>query len=409
MPNKITILVWKLLVWLFVRKIVRRLEMKRNNSQYDYGLLGIIILFMVISCISIYSAQTSLPYSSNFALRQFIWYIIAFSLTAVIYYFDTEQIKRLSFPAYVFGILLLVILFLSPSTIAPEIKGIKAWFSTPLGSLQPSEFMKVFLIMFLAKLSVDHNRKFIHRTLYTDSLLIGKIVLATMIPLVLILLQPDAGTGMVILTIMIGIIFCSGVSWKILSLLTGLAVLSLGILTYIYLYQPDLLLVFLDQYQVNRIHSWLNPFMYSSNIGYQLTQSIFAIGSGMTEGKGFLNGVVDVPEAHSDFIFTTIGEEYGFIGASIVVVLYFLLLMQVKTITMKNKNEYEALIGVGVIAMFTFHIFENIGMVIGLVPITGIPLPLLSYGGSSLLSSLFALTIILNISAKSKSYMFHKG
>jgi rod shape determining protein RodA len=130
------------------------------------------------------------------------------------------------------------------------------------------------------------------------------------------------------------------------------------------------------------------------------------VGSGMLTGKGYTEGEVYVPEAHSDFIFTTIAEEFGFLGTSITVCLYFALIYRIFSIALKNKGQYENLIAAGISSMLTFHVFENVGMVIGLVPITGIPLPLFSYGGSSVLATIFALTIIINISAKIKVYMF---
>lgn len=275
-----------------------------------------------------------------------------------------------------------------------------------IGSLQPAEFMKVFLIVFLAKVTVDHNKNTIHRTIATDIKLIGKILGVTAIPILFILKQPDAGTAMVIATIMFGIIFVSGVNWKLLVIFFSSVISIIGACVYIYIYQPDTLLLFLDQYQIERIDSWLNPFEYRGGIGYQLTQSILAIGSGTTSGKGYSNGEVIIPEAHSDFIFSVIGEEYGFFGASVVLVLYFLLIYRIIRISINNKGEYESIISAGIISMLTFHIFENIGMVTGLVPITGIPLPLLSYGGSSIFGTILSLTLVLNISAKTKYYMF---
>lgn len=266
--------------------------------------------------------------------------------------------------------------------------------------------MKVFLILFLARITINHNDKTEYKTIKTDLILIGKLIVVTSIPLVLILAQPDAGTAMVILTIMFGIIVISGISWKVLVPFFSIVILSIVTLVIIYIYYPETLLLFLNQYQLDRINSWLYPFQFRQSIGYQLTQSILAIGSGTTNGKGFYNGQVDIPEAHSDFIFSIIGEEYGFLGASFVVSLYFLLIYRIVVIALVNKGQYETMVASGIIAMLTFHIFENIGMVSGLVPITGIPLPLLSYGGSSILGTLFALTLILNISAKTKYYLF---
>lgn len=381
--------------------------MKDSLKKIDATLVLFIFLFMIISCISIHSAQRLLPYPENFALKQGIWYIVGFGIGMLVLLFDFDQIRRLSSYFYGFGILLLVLLLLAPTSIAPITKGAKAWFSIPgFGSLQPSEFMKVFLIMFLGRIIVNHNEKYLKSTLQTDFILIGKVVLATLVPLGLILKQPDAGTAMVITTIMIGMLFVSGISWKLIVTMCGIGLAIFGTLVGIFLYNPKLLLLFLDQYQLDRIYSWLDPFGNGQGIGYQLKLSILAIGSGMTKGNGYMSGAVSVPEAHSDFIFTIIAEEWGFIGASIVVTLYFLLIYKICTISFQNKGNYESYISAGVISMLTFHIFENIGMVIGLVPITGIPLPLLSYGGSSILATMLALSLIINISAHTNKYMF---
>jgi rod shape determining protein RodA len=376
-------------------------------KKLDFDLMFIVFVFMAISCISIYSAQKFLPYEENFALKQSVWFIGGMTLTSIVYYFDFEQLRRLSPFLFGFGVLLLSILMLAPASVAPVIKGTKAWFSIPgFGSLQPSEFMKVFLILFLANVIQTHNEKHGERTLTSDTFLLFKVFSFTLVPLAFILKQPDAGTGMVITSIMIGMLFLSGINKKILFLFSSMGIMVIASLVLVFLYKPELLLVFLDHYQLDRIHSWLNPFENGQGIGYQLRLSILASGSGIITGKGFYDGVVAVPEAHSDFIFTVIGEEFGFVGSSLVLCLYFVLIYKIVTIVLKNKGEYEILVGAGVISMLTFHIFENIGMVIGLVPITGIPLPLLSYGGSSVLATILALSIINNISATTNHYMF---
>ncbi|WP_053367542.1 FtsW/RodA/SpoVE family cell cycle protein [Bacillus sp. FJAT-27245] len=380
---------------------------KSQRNYFDFTLLLLIFLFMVVSCIAIYSAQKYSPYGVNFVLLQVRWYVIGLGASAFVYFFDFDQIKRISPYAYIFGVLVLIGLFLAPETIAPRTKGAKAWFEIPkAGSIQPSEFMKLFLILFLARVISNHNDKYLDRTLQTDFMLLGKIAVVAALPLAFILIQPDAGTAMVVVAIVIGMSFISGINWRIIAVLGGAAALIMAILVYIYLEVPDLLLLVLDQYQLNRIHSWLDPFEDMQNTSYQLAYSILAIGSGMMYGKGFNASQVNVPEAHSDFIFTVIGEEFGFFGASLVISLYFILIYRIIVIALRNKGPYESLIATGVISLLTFHIFENIGMVIGLVPMTGIPLPLISYGGSSLLGTLISLSLVLNISAKTKKYMF---
>ncbi|MEK3997116.1 FtsW/RodA/SpoVE family cell cycle protein [Psychrobacillus sp. FSL K6-2365] len=382
--------------------------MKENKfNNLDIIIYLVIILFMIVSCTFIYSAQKYLPYDDNFALKQAIWFLFGMIISAIVYFFDFEQIKKLSLYLYIFGNLILALLIISPETIAPNIKGIKAWFLIPgFGSIQPSEFMKIFLILYLARVISNHNVKYPIRFLKLDFFLLFKIVGITLIPLILVAVQPDLGTGMVMVSIMVGMILISGINMRIILSVFITVIISLGLFALAFLYRPNLLLYVMDRYQIDRINSWLDPFADTLGTSYQLSLSITSIGSGMLTGKGYGNGVVAVPEAHSDFIFTTISEEFGFIGSAGIIFMYYIIIYRIFRIAYKNKGEYETLIAAGVISMILFHVFENIGMVIGLVPITGIPLPLFSYGGSSVLATIFALSIVINISLNTKDYMF---
>ncbi|MCK1998356.1 rod shape-determining protein RodA [Psychrobacillus psychrodurans] len=382
--------------------------MKENKfNNLDIIIYLVIILFMIVSCTFIYSAQKFLPYDDNFALKQAIWFIFGMIISAIVYFFDFEQIKKLSLYLYIFGNLILALLIISPETIAPNIKGIKAWFLIPgFGSIQPSEFMKIFLILYLARVISNHNEKYPIKSLKLDFFLLFKILAVTLIPLILVAVQPDLGTGMVMVSIMVGMILISGINMRIILSVFVTVLISLGLFVLAFLYRPNLLLYVMDRYQIERINSWLDPFADTLGTSYQLSLSITSIGSGMLTGKGYGNGVVAVPEAHSDFIFTTISEEFGFVGSAGIILMYYLIIYRIFRTAYKNKGEYETLIAAGVISMILFHVFENIGMVIGLVPITGIPLPLFSYGGSSILATIFALSIIINISLNTKDYMF---
>lgn len=380
---------------------------EKNLNNLDIIIYLVIILFMIVSCTFIYSAQKYLTYDDNFALKQAIWFLLGMIVSAVVYFFDFEQIKKLSLYLYIFGNLILALLIISPESIAPNIKGIKAWFLIPgFGSIQPSEFMKIFLILYLARIISNHNGKYQIKSLKFDFFLLFKIVGVTLIPLILVAVQPDLGTGMVMVSIMIGMILISGINMKIIFSVFITAITSLGLFALAFLYRPNLLLYVMDRYQIDRINSWLDPFADTLGTSYQLSLSITSIASGMLTGKGYGNGVVAVPEAHSDFIFTTVSEQFGFLGSAGIIFLYFIIIYRIFIIAYKNKGEYENLIAAGVSSMILFHVFENVGMVIGLVPITGIPLPLFSYGGSSVLATILALSIIINISHKTKNYMF---
>ncbi len=388
--------------------------MSNNNnrnfsSRIDYGLLFIIFLLFVMSCLAIYSAQTTGQYGENFVVKQIMWYVVGLTVAFLIMTLDADQLKKMSWYLYGLGLLLLLGLIVAPEALAPVRNGAKSWYQFPgVGSIQPSEMMKVFLIMALAALIQNHHAKHRIRTLQTDFILLIKIGLTTAAPLFFVMQQPDLGTSLVMIAIMIGMIFVSGITWRILLPMFGGGILLVGVIFYLVVWHPDIMEKYfhVKQYQFGRIYAWLDPYNYTSSEGYQLIKSLLAIGSGTASGKGFGNREVYLPEGHTDFIFAVIGEEYGFLGASAVIILFFMLVYSMTKIGLETKNEYNTYICVGVICMLTFHVFENIGMTIGLLPITGIPLPFLSYGGSSLLGNMMALGLIFSIRYHHKKYMF---
>jgi rod shape determining protein RodA len=384
----------------------------KTADKFDWSLTLILFLFFLISCISIYSAQTSGQYDDNFLFKQIFWYVVGIGIILVTCIFDPDHYKRLTWFFYGFGVLLLLILVLAPETIAPERNGAKSWFILPgIGSLQPSEFVKVFLILTLSKLISDHHEKIPYSTLKTDFFLLLKLGLATATPLFLIMLQPDLGTGLVILSILIGILLVSGITWKILIPLFGLGASTASIILYLVIWKPDLLEKYLKvkTYQFGRIYAWLDPEEHQSNYGYHLVKSLRAIGSGLISGKGFGQSQVYIPESHTDFIFSIIGEEYGFLGGSIVIGLFFLLIYHLIKTALETNDPFNSYICAGIISMITFHVFQNIGMTIQVLPITGIPLPFISYGGSSLMGNMLAMGIIYSIRYHHKNYMFQSN
>lgn len=377
--------------------------------KLDYGLVLILFLLFLVSCVSIYSAQTTGQYSENFLLKQIVWYGVGIVIIASVITLDSEQLKKISWYAYGFGLFLLGFLIIAPESIAPVINGAKAWYRVPgMGSLQPAELVKVFIILVLAKVIDDHHQKNLVKTIRSDLWLLVKIGICTMIPLLLVMQQPDLGTSLVFIAIMLGMIFVSGITWKILAPIFGTGIALISTIFYFVLWHPEVLEKYLGvkEYQFGRIYAWLDPYNYQSSSGFQLTRSLLAIGSGETSGKGYGAREVYLPESHTDFIFSIIGEEFGFIGASIVVSLFFLLIYHITRVGMETKNNFYTYICVGVISMITFHVFQNIGMTIGLLPITGIPLPFISYGGSSLMGNMLAISLIFSIRYHHKKYMF---
>lgn len=382
---------------------------EQNVSRFDLNLAFILFLFFCVSCIAIYSAQTIGQYGENFLVKQIVWYVVGSIIISSVMFLDSEQFQKLSWYLYGFGNFLLVLLIVAPPAIAPVINGAKSWFKLPgIGSLQPSEFVKVFLIIALSNLIAKHNEKYRIRTLREDFFLLFKMGLTLLVPLMLVMQQPDLGTSLVLLSIFSGLVFVSGISWKIIApIFLGVATIGGSILAMV-IYFPAALEKYLGvkQYQLGRIYSWLDPYSYSGGEGYHLQKSLLAIGSGMVNGKGFTNGEVYFPESHTDFIFAVIGEEFGFIGCSIVISLFFVLIYHLIKLGLETKNDFNSYLCVGVISMVTFHVFQNIGMTIGVVPITGIPLPFISYGGSSLMGNMLAMGLMFSVSYHYKRFMF---
>jgi rod shape determining protein RodA len=381
---------------------------KNTTSKLDYSLVFILMLLFLASCVAIYSAQLSGQYQENFLVKQIIWYGVGALIVAGVMTLDSDQLRKLTWYTYGFGIFLLILLIVAPASIAPTINGAKNWFKVPgIGSLQPSEFVKVFIILANAKVIDDHHQKNLQKTLQTDCWLLIKLAIVTMVPVALVIKQ-DLGTSLVFLAILLGMVFISGISWKLLVPIFSVGIILISTVFYFVLVQPDVLEKYLGvkTYQFDRIYSWLDPYNYQSSEGYQMTKSLLAIGSGQTSGKGFGQRDVYLPESQTDFIFSVVGEEFGFVGASVLISLFFLLIYHITKVGMETKNNFYTYICVGVISMITFHVFQNIGMTIGVLPITGIPLPFISYGGSSLMGNMLGIGLIFSIRYHYKKYMF---
>lgn len=380
------------------------------NKRFDWPLTIILILFLGVSLLAIASAQTSGQYGQNYVPKQIINYAIFGFIVAFVMYFDPDQYKKLAWPLYGFGILLLIALVIIPTTtgITVERNGAKSWFQTPIGNIQPAEFMKTFYILASALLISKHNEKYHTKTIKTDLILLGKIGLTLAVPLGFIMLQPDLGSSLVFIAITAALVIVAGVTWKIILPLFGGAVVIGGSLLWMALYMQDFLekTFGFQPYQFARIYSWLDPYSYATSDGYHLITSLNAIGSGEVFGKGFLAREVYVAENHTDFIFAVIGEEWGFIGASAVICLFFLLIYHLTKMTLLLKDPFCTYVCAGIIAMITFHVFENIGMTIQLLPITGIPLPFISYGGSSMMGNALAIGLVYSMKFHYRTYMF---
>ena len=306
-------------------------RIKFKTSRIDYTLVLILSLLCLCSCIAIYSAQASGQYGENFLLKQMIFYAAGVGIILTVITLDSDQLRRISWYAYGFGIATLAFLVVAPSSLAPVINGAKSWYRIPGFSLQPSEFMKIFLIIALANVIVTHHAKNVVKTLNSDFWLLIKLGLVTALPLFFVMLQPDLGTSLVMLAILVGMIFISGITWKILLPIFGGGAALGSLILFLVVKFPEFIEKYLGvkEYQMGRIYSWLDPYNYESTTGYHLTRSLLAIGSGETTGKGTGNREVYLPESQTDFIFSVIGEEYGFVGTSLVLSLFFVLIYHI--------------------------------------------------------------------------------
>lgn len=382
---------------------------KSFTQRYDNTLLFLLGCLMIISIIAIYTAQPFLQGAIseiNFMAKQIQWYIIGFIALSVVIFIDYEQLKRFHWYLYGAGIISLIgLVVLRNTPLVANIKGAYGWYQLPvIGTVQPAEFMKFFLIVTLAAVISEHNARYVQHE--RDFLLLLKMVVVTLLPLALIIIQPDLGIGLILCVILACAMLLSGLNWKWLLSMVILFTISIVGFFYLFYFQNDLLATFFPGHAMNRIMAWLQPFEYADDLSYQLVQSINAIGSGQMFGVGYGKLQVSVPELHTDFIFTAISAHYGFIGAAVVLVILFLFIYRLIQIALETADPFGTYIVTGYVAMFTFQIFQNIGMTMGVLPITGLPLPFISYGGSTMIVNLVGLGLIMAIASQSRVSMF---
>jgi rod shape determining protein RodA len=361
----------------------------------------IIILLIVIGLFAISSAVEINRVDSSgltYLKTQIIAAILGIILAIFIQFFDYRIFKE--YYQLIFGSTIIVLIM--THIFGSNISGGRRRIDLGLINFQPSEITKIVFILVLATI-LDQNKDFDD----LKELIIPFIYF--LIPFSLIILENDLGTALVLLAIFIIMLFVAGVNRKFLYVIFGGGFLSvvLVITSHLFFGTP---LPFLKDYQLNRLIAFINPNIDPQGIGYNIIQSKIALGSGQFTGKGLFGGTQNqlnfLPEKHTDFIFSVIGEEFGFIGAFVVIVLFFILIWQLFNIAVQAKDNYGRLVVSGIIAMFFFHIVENIGMTMGLMPITGIPLPFISYGGTSMVTSIIAIGIALNINIRKKKLHF---
>ena len=381
--------------------------MKRSlDSRVDYSLILPVFCLLVIGVVSIYIAVShDYPHNVWSILgQQLAWIALGIVISFVVMFFNTKFLWQSTPYLYALGLILMVLplVFYNPSLVA--VTGAKNWVSIGGVTLfQPSEFMKISYILMLAYVIVTfttkHKAK--ERTIGLDFLLIMWMTLFTIPVLVLLALQSDLGTALVFIAIFAGLVLLSGVSWRIIVPIFVAASSAIAGFLAIFITKDGRAFLHnlgMPTYQINRILAWLNPFDYAQTTTYQQAQGQIAIGSGGLFGQGFNASNLLIPVRESDMIFTVIAEDFGFIGSVLVIALYLMLIYRMLKITLRSNNQFYTYISTGLIMMLLFHIFENIGAVTGLLPLTGIPLPFISQGGSAIISNLIGVGLLLSMS-----------
>jgi rod shape determining protein RodA len=339
------------------------------------------------------ATQDDMPGDPNyFVYRQAAYAAVGFVLMLLITRFDYSRLREWKLGIY--GVMIASILLVYAFGFSA--RGSQRAIALPFFSFQPSELGKLLLVVALAGFMVDRIRRL------TDRETTSRMVLLAVIPAMLVIAQPDLGSGLVYLAILGSILFVAGTPWTHFAALGGLAAVAIVVVVVA---APAVGVEVLKPYQQDRLTAFLNPGDNQSREAYQVNQSLTAIGSGGKTGRGdeATQTKLDfLPEHHTDFVFSVVGEEFGFVGAALILSLFALLIWRaLRTLTVA-KNFYGALVAGGITAMLMFQVFVNVGMTIGIMPITGIPLPLVSYGGSSVITTLMAIGLLQSIHAQAR-------
>jgi rod shape determining protein RodA len=350
--------------------------------EFDWTLLGMVLILCTVSVLEIYSATLHTKYT-GFHTKQILW--IAGGLVAMFLFSKIDYHRLLDWAPWAFGISLMALV--AVKLFGTKVLGARRWIKIGPMHFQPSEWVKLILILIVARYFANlGGRSLSWKEIFKAFVLVG-------LPMVLVLIQPDLGTALTYTPILVAGLFLGGINIRqALILITCATVFIVGAWSSGKVLKP---------YQKARLTSFINPDSDPKGTGYQLLQSKIAVGSGGIWGKGAAKGTQTqgdfLPIPHADFIFAAFGEEHGFVGAIFVLLLYFFILMRLIQNAQTAADLSGSLIIMGVVAVLTFQIAVNVGMVIGLMPVTGIPLPLMSYGGSSVLFTFLALGAAMNV------------
>lgn len=358
---------------------------RRLIAHFDWTLLGVVISIAIIGIINLYSITSNSGGIVNpLYAKQIAWFLLGLSTMLIVAFIEYRYYSDFAYIIYSISVFLLLLLLVYGIVSS----GAQRWFKIGWFFIQPSEFVKISLILSMAKIFQKPPKK--------DGYSLSDLplpLLILIVPTFMILKQPDLGTAIIIVLIFFSILIFVRVRWS------SLLVLGLGGLSLM-----PIMWGFLKDYQRRRILTFLNPDLDPLGTGYHLIQSKISIGSGGLLGKGFMKGTQCklgfLPEQHTDFIFSAFCEEWGFLGSIFLLSLYTFVIIYGLHIAVQSKDRFGAILSFGVVAMLFWHTFINMAMVLGMIPVVGVPLPFFSYGGSFLLSALIGVGLLLNVSMR---------
>src|SRR3954449_8077033 len=380
------------------RERVAAMPMLRMDPLLLLATLGLIAcsVFVVGS-----ATQDDIAGSPNYYLyRQLAYGLVGIVFMYALSRFDYSRLREWRFGIYgtMIGLILVVL------AIGSAAKGSQRWIPLPFFNLQPSELGKLLLVLALSAFMVERMRRL------SEVETTCRILLLAIVPAMLVVIQPDLGSGLVYMAIAVAVLFVAGTKWTHFLVLGVLAVASVS---FVLIGAPAAGIQVLKPYQTDRLTAFLHPTSNPRKQGYQLKQSIVGIGSGQKIGRGQKGATQTklnfIPEHHTGFIFSVVGEQFGFAGGALILALYALLIWRALRILTMAKNLYGALVAGGIAAMLMFQVFVNVGMTIGIMPITGVPLPLMSYGGSSVIVTFMAIGILQSVHAQARTASAAKG
>jgi len=359
---------------------------RRLLQNFDWILLLLLVFIGAISLINLYSATFPIRDAggSQILMKQTYWYLIGFAVLLIMTTFDYHTLERLAWPIYLASMLLLILVLV----IGKIYSGSQRWLSLGVINFQPSELAKISIVIILSQFFSTHGE-------YSDYRLrdLWQPFVLILLPFILILIEPDLGSAMLLAIIAFSIILIMKIRW---TSLVFLIVTALSSVPFVWLTLKD--------YQKKRIFTFLNPESDPLGAGYHIIQSKIAVGSGLFGGKGFLKGTQTrlhfLPEQHTDFAFSVWAEEWGFFGSIFLLILYLFLILWGINIAKNSKDRFGSLMATGITAIVFWQVVINVCMTIGLMPVVGIPLVLFSYGGSSILSTMLGMGILMNISMR---------